>query len=95
MAPFPIIISVLAVFTQAHGGVARIGVLLRNFLLGFCGFAAFCFVLALGLPALTTPATFGIAIGAAVAVQATILLFGPQTQKEAATEVTTSPCSNS
>jgi hypothetical protein len=32
LAPFPIITSVLAVFTHAHGGVARVGVLLRNFL---------------------------------------------------------------
>ena len=32
LAPFPIITSVLAVFTHAHGGVAQVGVLLRNFL---------------------------------------------------------------
>ena len=46
LAPFPIITSVLAVFTHAHGGVAQVGVLLRNFLFGFYGFAAFCFTLA-------------------------------------------------
>jgi hypothetical protein len=33
-----------------HGGVAQVNVLLRNFLLDFCGFAAFCFTLAVALP---------------------------------------------
>lgn len=74
LAPFPIITSVLAVFTQAHGGVAQVGVLLRNFLIGFYGFAAFCFVLAVALPSLSTAAAFGLATAAALAVQATTLL---------------------
>jgi hypothetical protein len=51
LAPFPIITSVLAVFTHAHGGVSQVGTLLRNFLVGFYGFAAFCFVLAVALQA--------------------------------------------
>lgn len=71
LAPFPIITSVLAVFTHAHGGIAQVGVLLRNFLFGFYGFAAFCFVLAVALPALASPAAFGLATAAALAVQAT------------------------
>jgi hypothetical protein len=74
LAPFPIITSVLAVFTHAHGGVAQVGVLLRNFLVGFYGFAAFCFVLAVALPALTSAAAFGLATTSALAVQATIFL---------------------
>jgi hypothetical protein len=74
LAPFPIITSVLAVFTHGHGGVAQVGVLLRNFLVGFYGFAAFCFTLAISLPTLTTAAAFGIATAAALAVQATIFL---------------------
>jgi hypothetical protein len=74
LAPFPIITSVLAVFTHGHGGVAQVGVLLRNFLFGFYGFAAFCFALAVALPDLTTAAAFGLATAAALAVQATILL---------------------
>lgn len=74
LAPFPIITSVLAVFTHAHGGEAQVGVLLRNFLFGFYGFAAFCFVLAVALPALATAAAFGLATAAALAVQATLLL---------------------
>jgi hypothetical protein len=74
LAPFPVITSVLAVFTHAHGGVAQVSVLLRNFLLGFYGFAAFSFALAVSLPALETPAAFGLATAAALAVQAAILL---------------------
>lgn len=74
LAPFPIVTSVLAIFTHAHGGVVQVGVLLRNFLFGFYGFAAFCFTLAVALPALTTAAAFGLAAAAALAVQATTFL---------------------
>lgn len=74
LAPFPIITSVLAVFTHAHGGFAQVSVLLRNFLLGFYGFAAFCFTLAVALPALETAAAFGLATAAALAVQMTTFL---------------------
>lgn len=74
LAPFPIITSVLAVFTHAHGGVTQVGILLRNFLLGFYGFAAFCFTLAVVLPTLETAAAFGLATAAALAVQATTFL---------------------
>lgn len=72
LAPFPIITSVLAVFTHAHGGRAQVRVLLRNFLVGFYGFAAFCFVLASSLDSLGGPAAFSIALAAALAVQATV-----------------------
>jgi hypothetical protein len=74
LAPFPIITSVLAVFTHAHGGITQVGALLRNFLLGFYGFAVFCFVLATALPGLSIAAAFGLATAAALAVQATIFL---------------------
>jgi hypothetical protein len=64
--------SVLAVFTHAHGGAAQVNLLLRNFLVGFYGFASFCFVLAVALPSLSTPAAFGLATAVALVVQATI-----------------------
>jgi hypothetical protein len=81
LAPFPIITSVLAVFTHAHGGVVQVSVLLRNFLFGFYGFAAFCFVLAVALPALATAAAFGLATAVALAVQAAIFfLLWPRLQ---------------
>lgn len=70
LAPFPIITSVLAVFTHAHGGTDQVRVLLRNFLVGFYGFAAFCFTLAVTLTSLGVAAAFSIALLAALAVQA-------------------------
>jgi hypothetical protein len=72
LAPFPIITSVLAVFTHVHGGPAQVRVLLRSFLVGFYGFASFCFVLASELDSLPGPAAFAAALAAALAVQATI-----------------------
>ena len=74
LAPFPIITSVLAVFTHAHGGVGQVRVLLRNFLVGFYGFAAFCFVLASSLDSLNGPAAFLIALVAALVVQAAVFV---------------------
>ena len=77
MAPFPVITSVLAVFTHAHGGFAPVTVLLHNFLFGFYGFAAFCFALAVTLPALAIGPAFGVATVTALAVQATAFLLRP------------------
>jgi hypothetical protein len=74
LAPFPIITSVLAAFTHAHGGFAQVSVLLRNFLVGFYGFAAFCFTLSVALPAMTTGGAFGLATATALAVQAMTLV---------------------
>lgn len=74
LAPFPIVTSVLAVFTYAHGGRSQVRVLLRNFLVGFYGFAAFCFVLASGLDSLGGPAAFSSALVAALAVQAAVFV---------------------
>ena len=74
LAPFPIITSILAAFTHAHGGAAQLEVLLRNFLRGFYGFATFCIVLAVVLPSLATAAAFGLATAAALAVQAALFL---------------------
>jgi hypothetical protein len=74
LAPFPVITSVLAVFTYTQGGRGQLRVLLRNFLLGFYGFAAFCFVLAIGLDSLSGPVAFFVALVAALAVQVTVFL---------------------
>jgi hypothetical protein len=73
LAPFPIITSVLAVFTHAHGGADQVRVLLRNFLVGFYGFAAFCFALVVSLDSVGTTAAFTIALAAALTVQAATL----------------------
>jgi len=74
LAPFPIVTSVLAVFTHAHGGTSQVRVLLRNFLVGFYGFATFCFVLAIGLPDLDVPTAVLAALLAALAVQAIVFV---------------------
>ncbi len=74
LAPFPIITSVLAVFTHIHGGGVQVRVLLRNFLVGFYGFAGFCFVLAISLPSLQTAVAFSLALAVAVAIQTAIAL---------------------
>lgn len=71
LAPFPIITSVLAVFTHAHSGTAQLELLLRNFLFGFYGFATFCFVLAIALPSLAIAPAFGLALAVALITQAT------------------------
>jgi hypothetical protein len=69
LAPFPIVTSVLAVFTHAHCGSDQARVLLRNFLVGFYGFAAFCFTLAVALDSMGVAAAFSAALVAALAVQ--------------------------
>ncbi len=77
LAPFPIITSVLAVFSHGEFGAALTLVLLRSFLLGFYGFAAFCFVLATSLSSLTTVAAFALATVAALAAQVVVFLLRP------------------
>lgn len=74
LAPFPVITSVLAVFTHLHGGPDQVKILLRNFLVGFYGFASFCFVLAETLPDLATASAFALATAVAVAVQTAVFL---------------------
>jgi len=90
LAPFPIITSVLAVFTHAHGGTDQVRVLLRNFLVGFYGFAAFCFTLAVTLDSIGVAAAFSIALAAALMVQAVTLtarsLLVPRPAPQLATE---------
>jgi hypothetical protein len=78
LAPFPIITSVLAVFSYAHTGVDPAVLLLRNFLLGFYGFAAFCFVLSVALPDLPIAAAFGVATVAALIVPGATLVLRPR-----------------
>ncbi len=73
LAPFPIITSVLAVFTHLHGGPDQVKVILRNFLIGYYGFAAFCFFLARALPSLPTAPAFLLATAIAVLVQLAVL----------------------
>lgn len=74
LAPFPVIASVLAFFTHTHDGIAAVRVLLRNLLLGFYGFAAFCFTLAVTLSAFSTAGAFALATATALGVQVAVLI---------------------
>jgi hypothetical protein len=69
LAPFPIITAVLAVFTHHLAGHNEVQTLLRGFLAGFYGYAAFCFTVAVALPDLSIAAAFALAVLAALATQ--------------------------
>ena len=75
LTPFPVLTSVLAIFTHIQGGPTQIRIFLRNFLIGIFGFASFCFVLALALPEMGTAAAFLLALLVSVIVQTGIFVF--------------------
>jgi hypothetical protein len=69
LAPFPIITTVLAAFTQAQRGVGETLRLLRSILGGFVAFALFCFVLTVTLRHLSAAGAFALAAAVALVVQ--------------------------
>jgi hypothetical protein len=69
LAMFPILGSVLAVFSHRHAGAAFTTHLLRGMPAGFYAFIAFCAVLALSLKAWGIGAGFSLAIVCALTVQ--------------------------
>ncbi|HTD10172.1 MAG TPA: hypothetical protein VK680_14905 [Solirubrobacteraceae bacterium] len=77
LAPFPIITTVLATFTHAQRGNDELLRLLRGLVGGFGAFALFCFTLALALHRLDIAASFALATGLAVAMQAGVLVLMP------------------
>lgn len=72
LTPFPIITSVLAVFTHAQGGPKHVIVLIRSFLAGFFGFATFCFVVAITLPGMSVAPAFLLATVFCLLVQVSV-----------------------
>jgi len=70
LAMFPVMGSVLAVFSHRQYGPAFAILLLKNMVWGYYAFAVFCAVLAVCLPLFTVQAAFVLALGAAVSVQA-------------------------
>jgi hypothetical protein len=74
LAPFPIIATVLAVFTHAQRGTGELVRLLRGMVSGFAAFALFFFTLAVTLRHMPTAAAFALATGLAVGVQGLALL---------------------
>jgi hypothetical protein len=72
LASFPVLTSVLIVFTHLTSGATEVQVLSRAFLLGFYGFAVFSLVLATTLQDLGTAVSFLLATAVAMAVQLAI-----------------------
>ena len=74
LAMFPVLASVLCVFSQRSQGAAYVAQLVRGMMAGYYSFAAFCVTLAVLLPATATATAFIAGLIAAFAVQ-----FGLQT----------------
>lgn len=70
LAMFPVMASVLVVFSHRHVGASFAIQMLRGMVLGYYAFAAFCIVLALSLPSTGVTSAFVLALAAAVSVQA-------------------------
>jgi hypothetical protein len=87
LAPFPVLTAVLAGFTHRHGGAAPVEQMLRGFLLGYYGLAAFCFAVSLALTRMPTAAAFALALAAAPVAQLTVMALG-----EGRTPVPVVPC---
>lgn len=73
LAPFPVIASVLAVFTHAQHGEQDLLRIMRGFVIGLVAYALFCFALAVSLESLGIAASFLLAAVAALATQAVAL----------------------
>jgi len=68
-AMFPVLGTVLAVFSHRHSGGPFTITLLRGMTLGFYAFSTFCLVLALALPRMAIAVAFTLALAAAGLVQ--------------------------
>jgi uncharacterized membrane protein (GlpM family) len=73
LAPFPVIASVLAVFTHAQHGQQDLLRIMRGFVVGLVAYALFCFALAVSLESLGIAESFLLAASCALATQAVAL----------------------
>lgn len=73
LAPFPVIASVLAVFTHTQRGCSEVLRLMRGLLLGYSAYALFCFALAISLQSLGTAAGFALAAAVALLCQTAVM----------------------
>jgi hypothetical protein len=69
-AMFPVMGSVLAVFSHRTSGAAFAMQMLRGMVLGYYSFSVFCITLSLSLPSLGIGVAFAVALTAAVLIQA-------------------------
>jgi uncharacterized membrane protein (GlpM family) len=84
LAPFPVIASVLAVFTHAQHGEQDALRIMRGFVVGLVAYALFCFALAVSLESLGIAASFALAAIVALATQAVALTVTWRRQQPAA-----------
>jgi len=91
LAPFPIIATVLAVFTHAQRGPEELVRLLRGLVSGFGAFALFFFTLAVSLPALDTMAAFSLASAVALLAQGLLIAASRRDGTERATRLVAEP----
>ncbi len=82
LAVFPVLGSVLAVFSHRGHGSAVVAMLLRAMATGLYSFATFCFTLSTTLPHAGIPGAFAMATAAALAVQAGSLRFLARPSRE-------------
>lgn len=68
-AMFPVLGTVLAVFSHRHAGANFTINLLRGMAVGYYAFSSFCLVLALALPRLSTALSFTLALAVAAIIQ--------------------------
>jgi hypothetical protein len=73
LAPFPVVASVLAVFTHAQHGEDELLRILRGLVVGLVAYVLFCFTLAVTLSSLGIAESFLLATAAALVTQAVIL----------------------
>ncbi|HEY2632902.1 MAG TPA: hypothetical protein VGI26_11060 [Solirubrobacteraceae bacterium] len=73
LVPFPVIASVLAVFTHAQHGEQDLLRIMRGFVMGLVAYALFCFALAVSLESLSIAASFLLAAAAALTIQTVAL----------------------
>lgn len=73
LAPFPVVASVLAVFTHAQLGEQDLLKIMRGFVMGLVAYALFCFVLAISLRSLGIAESFLLATAVALVTQALAL----------------------
>ncbi|TAK96029.1 MAG: hypothetical protein EPO09_06850 [Aquabacterium sp.] len=83
LAMFPVMGTVLTVFTHRHDGSAAAIKLLKGMVLGYYAFSTFCITLAMGLQALPIAPAFLMSFGAAACVQVLSRMF--MLRSEAAT----------
>jgi hypothetical protein len=73
LAPFPVIASVLAVFTHAQHGEEDLLRIMRGFVIGLVAYALFCFALTVSLESLSIAESFLLATSCALTTQAVAL----------------------